>query len=293
MTVNTKKRRGDRRDAVLLRDVDSMHFVMPVVFPNRSDNEAFVSERIDLTALEEYLARKNGSDSKYKYNLFQAVVTAALKTVTLRPKMNRFITNRNLYMRNEVSAAFVIKKIFSDNGEEGLAFIRAKDSDNIDTVHDEIFRQVSYCRNDNGEQDETSDAMDMFNKMPRFMGKLLLSFMCFLDRHGKVPESIIRTDPYYSTVLLSNLGSIGLHSGYHHLANWGTNSVFIVVGERKKRPFYDEDGNVEMRSSLDIGLTVDERIADGYYFSKTVRLLKTLLENPELLEKPLSKEVDY
>ena len=96
---------------MLLRDVDSMHFVMPVVFPNRSDNEAFVSERIDLTALEEYLARKNGSDSKYKYNLFQAVVTAALKTVTLRPKMNRFITNRNLYMRNEVSAAFVIKKI--------------------------------------------------------------------------------------------------------------------------------------------------------------------------------------
>ena len=50
---------------------------------------------------------------------------------------------------------------------------------------------------------------------------------------------------------------------------------------------------MEMRSSLEIGLTVDERIADGYYFSKTVRLLKTLLENPELLEKPLSKEVDY
>ena len=100
-------------------------------------------------------------------------------------------------------------------------------------------------------------------------------------------------DPYYSTVLLSNLGSIKLRCGYHHLSNWGTTSVFIVVGEKKIRPFYDENGNVEMRDSVDIGLTVDERIADGYYFSKTVRLLKTLLENPELLEKPIEEEVDY
>ena len=56
---------------------------------------------------------------------------------------------------------------------------------------------------------------------------------------------------------------------------------------------YDADGNFTLRQSIDLGLTVDERIADGYYYSKTVRLLRTLLENPELLEKPLSEEVDY
>ena len=47
-----------------------------------------------------------------------------------------------------------------------------------------------------------------------------------------------------------------------------------------------------MRMSVDLGLTIDERIADGYYYSKTVQLLKKLLENPELLEKPLSEEVE-
>ena len=35
-----------------------------------------------------------------------------------------------------------------------------------------------------------------------------------------------------------------------------------------------------------------KNIADGYY-SKTVRLLRKLLENPELLEKPLNERVDY
>ena len=67
---------------------------------------------------------------------------------------------------------------------------------------------------------------------------------------------------------------------------------FVVVGEKKKRPFFDEEGNCEMLDSIDLGLTVDERIADGYYFSKTIRLVKKLLENPELLEQPLSSEVD-
>ena len=48
-----------------------------------------------------------------------------------------------------------------------------------------------------------------------------------------------------------------------------------------------------MRESVDLGLTIDERLADGYYYSKTVRLLKKLLENPQLLERPLDEEVEF
>lgn len=287
-----KRKWGDRKDGVLLRDVDSMHFIMPIIYPNRCDNEAFISERIDLTNIDAYLAKKNENNTGYKYNLFQIIVTAILKTVTLRSKLNRFIANKNMYQRNEISAAFVVKKIFSDDAGEGLAFIHSKETDTIDSVHNEIYRQVSYCRKE-GERDASSEKMDMFNKMPRALSKFLVGLVCILDRHGKVPASLIKTDPYYSSAVLTNLGSIKLHSGYHHLTNWGTNSLFVVVGEKKKRSFYDDDGNVSMRDSIDLGVTVDERIADGYYFSKSIRLLKKLLENPELLEKELKEEVEY
>lgn len=282
---------GDRKDGVLLRDLDSMHFIVPLLYPNRCDNEAFISEQIDLTKLEDYLAKKNAENPEYKYNLFQIIVTAMLKCLTLRPKMNRFIQNNNIYQRNEVSASFVVKKLFSDEGGEALAFIHSKEDFNIDTVHDEIFRQVSFCRSD--KVDKSTDSMDTFNKMPRFISKFIISIIRVLDRHGHVPQSLIATDPYYSSVVLTNLGSIKLHSGYHHLTNWGTNSVFVAIGEMKKRPFFDENGNITMKNSVDIGLTIDERIADGYYYSKTVRLLRKLLENPELLEMPLNEAVDY
>lgn len=280
---------GDRKDGTLLRDIDSMHYIMPLMYPNRCDNEAFIHLRIDLTNAEKFLEKKNADNPAYRYNLFQIVVTSVLKAITLRPQMNRFIANGNMYQRNEITAAFTVKKIFSDHGGEALARIHAKPEYTIDTIHEEIYRQVSFCRSDS--KDQSTASMDVIQKIP---GKQMIGRIArFLDRHGWMPASIIATDPYYCSAVLTNLGSLKLDAGYHHMTNWGTNSVFCAIGMMKKRPFYDDEGNMEMRMSVDLGLTIDERIADGYYYAKTVRLLKTLLENPELLEQPLKEEVEY
>jgi len=286
-----EKKRGDRKDGARLKKISSMHAIMPLMYPNRCDNEAYISERIDLTNINAYLEKKNADDPAYAYNLFQIMVTAVLKTITLRPKMNRFIANQTMYQRNEVTASFTVKKLFSDDGGEALAKIKTTGSETIDDIHNEIYRQVSFCRSE--EKDPSTASMDVVQKLPHFLLRLVGVGARFLDRHGWMPSGVIATDPFYSSAVLANLGSIGLKAGYHHLTNWGTCSVFCVVGEIKKRPFYDEEGHVEIRESVDLGLTIDERIADGYYYSKTVKLLKHLLENPELLEKPLSEEVDY
>ena len=289
--AKTKRRFGDRKDVVLLRDLDSMHFIVPLLYPNRCDNEAFISERIDLTNLNAYLAKKNGDGPKYPLKMFYVIVAAAVKACRLRPKMNRFIANKNVYQRNELTAAFVVKKEFSDSGAEALAKLRFEAQDTMDSIWGKVVDQITAGRSE--QVDSSTESMDMFNRMPRFLSKFIVWVITRLDIHGWVPASLIETDPYYCTIVLTNLGSIKLHAGYHHLTNWGTNSVFVVVGEKKKRPFFDEEGHCEMRDSIDLGLTVDERIADGYYFSKTIRLMKTLLENPELLDAPLDTEVDY
>ena len=114
-----------------------------------------------------------------------------------------------------------------------------------------------------------------------------------LDKHGKVPTSLIETDPYYSSCVLSNVGSIKLKSGYHHLTNWGTCSLFCLIGEIQDHPLYDKDGSVTMVPMVDLGLTIDERLADGYYYSKSVKLLKYLLTHPAVLERPMSEKVDF
>ena len=53
-----RRKIGDRRDGTYLKKIDSMHTIMPLMYPNRCDNEAFISECIDLTNINEFLAKK-------------------------------------------------------------------------------------------------------------------------------------------------------------------------------------------------------------------------------------------
>jgi hypothetical protein len=296
-----------RRDGKLVKKLDPMHIIVPLLYPGRCDNEAFISERIDLTNINAYLTKLNqelekssgelsddgGNDGNpvFKYTLFHLIVTAIMKTLRLRPKMNYFIANKRIYERNDITSAFVVKKAFSDNGAEALAVIKAEDEDNLFSVHEKIREQVYSCRSD--VLDSSSESMDIISKLPFFLTRFIVWSARKLDVHGKVPKTLIESDPYYCSVVLSNLGSIKLRSGYHHLTNWGTNSVFVIIGEKKLRPVFKEDGTYEMKETVDLGVTIDERLADGYYYSKSIRLFKKLLENPELLELPMQEVIDY
>ena len=113
-----KKRRGDRRDGMWLRDVDALHVIMPYLYPNRADNEAFIQESIELETIEKYLEEKNANlnDGEEAYKLFHVFLAAVVKTITLRPKMNRFIKGGRMFQRDELSLAFVVKKKFKGKG---------------------------------------------------------------------------------------------------------------------------------------------------------------------------------
>ena len=291
--TTTKKRWGDRRDAVWLRDLDAMHVFMPYLYPNRADNEAFISETIDLENIEAYLAEKNAAlpEGEEPYKLFYLLLAALVKTITLRPKMNRFIKGSRVYQRDKLSLAFVVKKQFQDDAHEALAFIEFDETTTIDDVRRKLADEIHTCRSD--KVDNSTAGMDMLGKLPRPILRFVMWILHKLDYYGRVPYSLIKTDPNYATCFVTNLGSIGLKAGYHHLSNWGTNSIFIVIGEKKLQPHWEKDGSMTMCEVLELGMTLDERIADGYYYSKTVKLLKYLLHNPQLLETPANEEVNY
>ncbi len=292
MAEKKKRRRfGDRKDGTLIRDLDPMHVITPVIYPNRCDNEAYISVRVDTAPIKAYLEKINKEEDIFPYTMFHILVTAVIKTITLRPKLNRFVANKLMYQRNEVSASFVVKKLFTDDGAEALAIIHAEEDDTRKTIHEKLFKQISSSRSD--ELDRSSESMEIVSRMPRRLTRLFCELCGFLDRIGKCPDVLVGTDPYYTSVVLSNLGSIRLKSGYHHLTNWGTCSLFCIIGEIKKTISLDENDQPVVKETVDLGITIDERLADGYYYAKSVRLIKKLLEEPELLDLPMKEEVEY
>ena len=291
MQVGTVKHKlGDRKDGVWLRNLDAMHAFTPYLYPNRADNEAFIRDTIDLTAVDAYLEQKNATNPEMPYKLFHVILAATVKTVTLRPKMNRFIQGYRTYQRNELTTAFVVKKQFADEAHEALAYLSFNENATIDSIHAKILEEIQSCRSE--KLDNSTAGMDALTKLPRFVLRFIMWILHKLDFYGRVPNFLIKTDPNYASIFFSNLGSIKLQAGYHHLCNWGTNSLFITIGEAKMRPIFMPDGSQVMRNTVEIGLTVDERIADGYYYSGTVRLLKYLLQHPHLLEEPAGTPVD-
>lgn len=304
MGEKVKRRPGDRKDGKWLRDEDSIHGIMPYIYPNRADNEAFIQECIELDKVNKYVEMKNRilkekvasgelpeAALEDPYKMFQVILAALVKTMTLRPKLNRFIASKKLYQRNVLSFAFVVKKKFADNGGEALAFKTFGPETTMDDVHERIVKEINFCRDENT-VDNSTDFMDKFIKLPPFILRPIFVLIRFLDQRGWMPYSLIKTDPDYASCFITNLGSIGLRSGYHHLSNWGTVSFFVILGEKKWKPIYKQDGSYEMHEVMDIGLTVDERIADGFYYSKSVKLFKHLLANPELLDRPANEPVE-
>jgi len=283
-----KKRLGDRKDATLIRDIDSLHIAMANCYINRTDNEAYISEQIELDPIKNWIA--NHTDEEFKYTFFHVIVAAILKLLVVRPKLNRFIADRRYYQKDERTAGFIVKRQFTDEAKEGMAIVKADENSTVFDVHEAIKKQVIPCKQ--GKQSGTENSMDIFKKLPHFLVKFIFDCVRGLSNKGWLPMSLIEGDSNHTSVFITNLGSIGLKCGYHHLSNYGTASIFVVIGQKKMTPFYDENGNVTMKETLDIGLTIDERIADGYYYAKSVKILKKLLENPELLEKSFDTEVE-
>lgn len=288
-----KRHRLDRKDAWYVTELDSMHALMPHMLPGRTANEAVMNESVDLTAIEKFLEKKNADNPEFKYTFFHVIMAAAAKICLLRPKLNRFYSGRRLYERKDIIMAFVVKKIFVDESPEALAIINCDKSgvSPLEDIHEKV-RKIVYSVRKENKKDGTTDIMDMLVKFPRWLLKLVVAVLRKLEYHGHYPTSLMKEDPYYSSCFASNLGSIKMHAQYHHLAEWGTNSFFMIIGEKKPTPVFQPDGTYEMHDVLELGMTIDERIADGLYFANSIKLFRHLLQNPELLELPIDTPVE-
>lgn len=282
---------GDRRDGRWVKDLDGLHLIMPYIMPKRTEAEVYLQEQVDVTELVKYVEKRNAEGLDYKMTPFHLFITAIAKTVHFRPYLNRFIAGKRMYERDEISISFIVKRQFEDSAEEMLLILKTKDDDNVESVGRRIAGKSKKLRKESSAG--INDIMGFFGKLPRWLLSFVFVIVRFLDFHGWMPRVITDDDTNFSTVLVSNLGSIKCDAPYHHLNNYGTNSIMITIGVIHKAPIVNENGEIEVRDVVNLGCTADERIADGFYFAKSIRFIKHLVAHPELLEEDISKEVDY
>lgn len=281
-----------RRDAKRVKNLSGMGQLIMDINPERIGSEVYINEKIDVTNLVKYMEKKKEENNNV--TLFHAFVTALAKTIYSRPKMNYFIANRHLYNHNEVVISFVAKVDFNDKSEEMMLLIPIEDNDNIDTISKKVYDKVAKIRNSKENKVEkagANSAIDIIGKFPNFIRVPLVGTLKWFSERGMLPKSLQEDNLYFSSVIVSNLGSIECGAIYHHLSNFGTCSTLVTIGEVKDE-IVIKDGKEEVRKMCEFGITLDERVADGVYFAKAVKVLAKIFQDPELLEEDVSKIVE-
>ena len=271
----------NRKDAKWVKPKDAVQAIMPHLMDKRTDAEVSYQTDFDITALCKWVDKKNLELNDFKMTTFQALISVFAMTVFNREYLNRFIKNKRIYQRNKVNMAFVAKNKFEDSAEEKLISIDLDPNDNaLDLAHKIA---IDVWKAKTSEDKDFDKTLEKFTSLPTPILSLVFGFVKILDKHGWTPDSLTKGDTNYATVLLTNLGSIHANSCYHHLNNYGTNSIMIAVGTIK-----EETG----KKTVDIQFTFDERIADGFYFAKSISLAQYIANNPQLLEEKLSTQIE-
>lgn len=289
-----KKKFGDRRDGKRVK-VDGLHQLLIDLKPRRCDSDVYINQSIDITNLIKFIEKKKKENPNMKITYFHAFTMAFAKIFYNRELLNRFICDRKTYRRNDVIIAFVAKIAFNDSSEEVMINLKVDKDDTLDTIAEKISKRVKKIRtsNETDKKENTNNAVDIIGKIPGFIRIPLVGFLKWLDKKGWIPSSLVDDNIYYSTVILSNLGNLGIGSIYHNLTNFGTSSMLATMGKIHKETKVDENGKTKVIDVCDFGVNMDERIADGYYFAKSLKMFEYIINNPELLEERADAKIDY
>ena len=278
-----KRRFGDRKDGYKLRKADPFFRIIPYLMKERSDAQVFFEDRVYLEDTDKLIRQLR--DEGHAVGFLHVVIASMVRVISQRPKINRFVAGKKTYARKEISFSIAIKKDMAEDTEETTIKIIFEPTDTIYDVIEKINKLIDENKNTEN-KNNTDKAAKFFSILPGFLINWSLNLVRFLDAYGKLPRFLTELSPFHSSVFITDLGSLGIKGVYHHIYNIGTNTIFLAFGTKTKEQFIDQDNSVTIKKSMDIKVVVDERVVDGYYFAKSIKLAKRIMANPSQLLLP-------
>ena len=158
--------------------------------------------------------------------------------------------------------------------------------------YEKIKDKVDSVRNKKSKKEGANSAIDILGKLPNILRVPIVGILKWCDKKGFLPSSLVKDNLYYSSIIVSNLGSIKCGAIYHNITNFGSCSSLATMGEIKDEEIINDKKKKEIIKVCEFGINLDERIADGYYFIKSVKMLQYIFDNPKLLEEDANTKID-
>lgn len=274
-----------RKDGVKLKHCDPILKMTSYIMPFRYDAQVFCKNKIKCEKIDEFIDEER--EKGIHFNYMHIVIAGLLRMYAERPKMNRFIVNRKIYARHGISFCFAMKKTLKEDAPETTIKLTFKGTENIYDVKEMIDKAIEENKKLE-ESNETDKMASRLLRLPNWFLKFVMKFIRFLDNHAMLPKKLINVSPFHTTCFLTNMKSLSTDYVYHHLYDFGTTSQFLSMGKEHIEAVVEDDEIVK-RKIMKMGMVVDERICDGFYYAKGIKAGTKYIQNPKLLRERLTE----
>ncbi len=268
-----------RKDGRKIKTIDPMYKLISHIMVERCDAMNMIELTVQQDPIRKYMRRKK--DEGYTFSHLAVVLAAFIRTTAEYPFLNRFVVNKTLYARNELTVGMVVLKPGETEGTMNKMFF--KPDMTIYQVQEVLDEYIDRNRGA-GKTNSTDKLMATLLSIPG-LARVGVNLIRWMDWHGLLPKAVIDASPFHCSMTITNLASIGTNYIFHHVYNFGTTSMLMAMGNTREDPV-KRHGEIVFDKVIPIGLVMDERIADGAQFALACKKLQSILQNPEVLEQP-------
>ena len=289
MSETGKKRRGDRKAGRRLRSLDPLYAFTPFIMKEKNDSLNYFNDKVEISAAEDFIRglRADGIKGIGMLHLFLACYT---RTIAKYPALNRYVAGQRIYARHNIECVMTVKKKMSIDSSETCFKVKFDPTDSIIDIYNKIEGCITAIKEET-EETGTDKIAAVFAKFPRFLIRFAVSVLRWMDYHDLIPSSLIWASPFHGSMVVTDLGSLGIPPVFHHIYNFGTLPVFIAFGSKRHTHELDRHGEVTDHKYVDCKFVLDERICDGHYYSQLLLAMRYIFQHPEILEVPPSRIV--
>lgn len=246
------------------------------MMPRRNESVVFFEQLIDVSKTSDWIKGFNG-ESEFGISVFHIVLAAISRTLHERPRLNRFVSGRSVYQRDGVWMSFAAKKSMDDDAPLSIVKRQFPEGESFMALVEGLRGDVGVARSQ--KKSRVDKELNLAFKLPAPVLGWGVRLLDALDHFNLAPRALLADDPMYTSVFISNLGSLKIDAAYHHLYEHGNCPLFVTVGKVAQRPMVIS-GEVVACESLQLRYSYDERIEDGFYCAASIQRIKELVADP-------------
>ncbi len=236
---------GKRPDGRIVHNIGPLEKIIPYIMRTRTDSQNFYNDDFYCKPLDDYIRIKREEGLEYSY--MHIIIAAMVRTVALRPQLNRFAMNGKIYTRPKIWVSFALQRNLRDESAETTIKLKFEGTETIAEVKKIIDDAVNETLQPNDENN-TDKTVAMIMKMPGWMIKLFIRLAIFMDKHGMLPRALIEVSPFHTTFFITNLKSLELTIFTTMFTNLGRQGFYRVrKGTASGRPGQGRDPGFQKR----------------------------------------------